>query len=117
MNWGDLSRYPAPPGWGGEPPSVGDILAKGRKTTERRKPRKKLTTARQRAARKAALTAWAYNRERKLRDAAKGGRAAFGEGSAASLHGFELAMKRWHKEPVKERPTPRREPPKQEKKE
>jgi len=111
MNWGDLSRHPTPPGWGGEPPSVGDILAKGWKTTERRKPRKKLTTARQRAARKAGLSAWAYSRERKLLDAAKGGRASFGEGSAASLRGYELAMKRWHPK-VKDR-----KPPKQKEKE
>jgi hypothetical protein len=59
--------------------------------------RKKLTTDRQRAARKAGLTAWATNRERKLLDCAKGGRASFGEGSAASLRGYELAMKRWNK--------------------
>ena len=59
--------------------------------------RKKLTTNRQRAARKAGLTAWATNRERKLLDCAKGGRASFGEGSAASLRGYEMAMKRWGK--------------------
>ena len=59
--------------------------------------RKKLTTVRQRAARKAGLTAWATNRERKLLDCAKGGRASFGEGSAASLRGYEMAMKRWGK--------------------
>jgi hypothetical protein len=59
--------------------------------------RKKLTTDRQRAARKAGLTAWAINRERKLLDCAKGGRASFGEGSAASLRGYELARKRWSK--------------------
>ena len=59
--------------------------------------RKKLTTDRQRAARKAGLTAWATNRERKLLDCAKGGRASFGEGSAASLRGYELARKRWGK--------------------
>jgi len=111
MSWGDLSRYPTPPGWGGEPPSVGDLLVKEWKTTEGRKPRKKLTTARQRSARKAGLTAWAYNREQKLRDCGKGGRKAFGEGSAASLRGYEMAMKRWHPK-VKDR-----KPPKQEKKE
>ena len=59
--------------------------------------RKKLTTNRQRAARKAGLTAWATNRERKLLDCAKGGRASFGEGSAAALRGYELARKRWGK--------------------
>lgn len=117
MSRDDFSRYPAPPGWGAEPPSVGDLFGKGWKTTERRKPRKKLTTAKQRAGRKAALTAWAYNREQKLRDCAKGGRAAFGKGSAASLHGFELAMKRWHKGEAEDRPVSRREPPKREEKE
>ena len=114
MSWGDLSRYPAPPDWGGEPPSVGDILAKEWKTAERR-PRKKLTTARQRAARKAGLTAWAYNREQKLRDAGKGGRKVFGEGSAASLRGYEMAMKRWHKDQAKGWHASRREPEKEEK--
>ena len=59
--------------------------------------RRKLTTNRQRAARKAGLTAWATNRERKLLDCARGGRTAFGEGSAASLRGYEMAMKRWSK--------------------
>ena len=58
--------------------------------------RRKLTTNRQRAARKAGLTSWARNRERKLLDSAKGGRTTFGEGSAASLRGYELAMRRWH---------------------
>jgi len=117
MSRDDLSRYPTPPGWGGEPPSVGDILAKQFeqwKTTERR-PRKKLTTARQRAARKAGLTAWAYNREQKLRDAGKGGRASFGEGSAASLRGYELAMRRWHKDQAKRWHPPRRKSPKRQK--
>jgi len=57
--------------------------------------RKRLTTDRQRTARKAGLTSWARNRGRKLLDCAKGGRARMGEGSAASLTGYEMAMKRW----------------------
>ena len=79
--------------------SVGDSLVRAgdKAMSEDRKPRKRLTDPRQRAGRKGGLTAWARNRERMVENCRKNGRRAFGEGSAASLHGHNLAMRRWGK--------------------